>query len=129
MKPWKVQWREYESLRHGTQALIAAFHVVSGKVQGDVDDSRTEAVCVAYLEALFAMDGRGGIICDNLNTHVSKGLVRLGASYTYVEEAGLGSDAILFPLSHPQAAIQRARKRRNHQFRFCGHPEASKALR
>jgi hypothetical protein len=43
MKPGKVERREFEYVRHGTQTLIAAFDVVTGKVQGLVGDSRTEA--------------------------------------------------------------------------------------
>jgi hypothetical protein len=56
MKPGKVERREFEYIRHGTQTLIAALDVVSGKVQGAVGGSRTEADFVAYLKALFATD-------------------------------------------------------------------------
>ena len=56
MKPGKVERREFEYIRHGTQTFIAAFDVVSGEVQGSVGDSRTEADFVAHLEALFATD-------------------------------------------------------------------------
>lgn len=89
MKPGRVERREFEYIRHGTQTLIAAFDVVSGKVQGSVGDSRTEADFVAYLEALFASDehARGWkIVCDNLNTHVSEGVVRLVARLCGVTE-------------------------------------------
>jgi len=89
MKPGKVERREFEYIRHGTQTLIAAFDVVSGEVQGVVGDSRTEADFVAYLEALFATDGHASgwkIVCDNLNTHVSEGAVRLVARLCGVTE-------------------------------------------
>jgi len=43
MMPGKVERREFEYIRHGTQTLIAAFDVVTGKVQGSVGNSRTEA--------------------------------------------------------------------------------------
>jgi len=89
MKPGKVERREFEYVRHGTQTLIAAFDVVSGEVQGSVGDSRTEADFVAYLEALFATDAHASgwkIICDNLNTHVSEGVVRLVARLCGVNE-------------------------------------------
>ena len=89
MKPGKVERREFEYVRHGTQTLIAAFDVVSGEVQGSVGDSRTEADFVAYLEALFAKDAHASgwkIICDNLNTHVSEGVVRLVARLCGVNE-------------------------------------------
>ncbi len=89
MKPGKVERREFEYVRHGTQTLIAAFDVVTGKVQGAAGDSRTEADYVAYLEALFATDGHAEgwkVICDNLNTHMSEGVVRLVARLSGVNE-------------------------------------------
>ncbi len=89
MKPGKVERREFEYVRHGTQTLIAAFDVVTGEVQGSVGDSRTEADFVAYLEALFATDENAAgwkIVCDNLNTHVSEGVVRLVARLCGVNE-------------------------------------------
>jgi transposase len=89
MKPGKVERREFEYVRHGTQTLIAAFDVLTGEVQGSVGDSRTEADFVAYLEALFTADGNASawkIVCDNLNTHVSEGVVRLVAQLCGVNE-------------------------------------------
>jgi len=89
MKPGRVERREFEYIRHGTQTLIAAFDVVSGKVQGAVGGSRTEADFVAYLEALFASDDHAQgwkIVCDNLNTHLSEGVVRLVARLCGVNE-------------------------------------------
>jgi transposase len=82
LRPGKIERREFEYIRHGTQTLIAAFDVATGKVQGSTGDSRTEADFVAYLEALFATDEHAAgwkIVCDNLNTHVSEGVVRLVA--------------------------------------------------
>jgi transposase len=89
MKPGKVERREFEYIRHGTQTLIAAFDVVTGKIQGAVGGSRTEADFVAYLEALFATDEQAEgwkIVCDNLNTHVSEGVVRLVARLCGINE-------------------------------------------
>jgi len=54
-----------------------------------VGATRTEADYVAYLEALFATDGHAEgwkIVCDNLNTHVSEGVVRLVARLCGVNE-------------------------------------------
>src|SRR3954471_19915917 len=42
MQPGKVLRREFEYLRHGTQTMIAAFDVVTGRVVGTVGDTRTE---------------------------------------------------------------------------------------
>ncbi len=81
MKPGHVERREFEYIRHGTKALIAAFDVATGKVQGSVGDSRTEADFVAFLDDLFASDpaARWKVVLDNLNTHMSEGVVRLVA--------------------------------------------------
>ena len=68
----KVERREFEYIRHGTQTLIASFDGVTGEVQGTEGNSRTEADFVAYLEALLATDVSAPIwriVCDNLNTH------------------------------------------------------------
>ena len=89
MKPGKVERREFEYIRHGTQTSIAAFDVVTGKVQGAVGDSRTQTDYVAYLEAPFATDGHAEgwkIVCGNLNTHMSEGVVRLVARLSGVNE-------------------------------------------
>jgi DDE superfamily endonuclease len=82
MQPAKVLRREFEYIRHGTQTLIAAFDVLSGKVIGSVGDTRTEQDYVSFLESLFA-NGTSTtmwrVVADNLNTHVSEGVVRLVA--------------------------------------------------
>jgi DDE superfamily endonuclease len=76
MKPGHVERREFEYIRHGTQALIAAFDVASGKIRGTIGDTRTEADFVSFLDNLFATapTARWKVVCDNLNTHMSEGL-------------------------------------------------------
>jgi len=64
------------------QALIAAFDVATGAVCGVVGDTRTEADYVTFLENLFttaAPTTTWRIVCDNLNAHVSEGIVQLVA--------------------------------------------------
>ncbi len=93
MRPGKVERREFEYVRHGTQALIAHFDVVTGKVGGTVADTRTEADFVAFLAELFASAAptlRWRIVCDNLDTHMSEGVVRLVARQCGIAEASLG---------------------------------------
>jgi hypothetical protein len=75
MKPGKIERREYEYKRHGTQALIAAFDVATGQIQGTVGDTRTADDYVSFLEGLFASSAATtpwSVVCDNLNTHVSE---------------------------------------------------------
>lgn len=81
MKPGHVERREFEYIRHGTKALIAAFDVVTGKVRGTIGDSRTEEDFAAFLTGLFATApiAPWHVVCDNLNTHMSEGVVRLVA--------------------------------------------------
>ena len=93
MRPGKVERREFEYVRHGTQALIACFDVVTGKVGGAVADTRTEADFAAFLGNLFASAGpsmRWRIVCDNLDTHMSEAVVRLVARQCGIDEASLG---------------------------------------
>ncbi|MFL5286553.1 MAG: transposase, partial [Rhodopila sp.] len=82
MQPGKVARREFEYIRHGTQTLIAAFDVVSGTVVGTVGDSRTEQDYLSFLQSVFAVGTattKWRVVADNLNTHVSEGVVRLVA--------------------------------------------------
>ena len=89
MKPGKIERREYEYKRHGTQALIAVFEVATGQVQGTVGDTRTETDYVSFLENLFASSSATTswhVVCDNLNTHVSEGVVRLVARLCGIDD-------------------------------------------
>jgi len=89
MKPHMIERREYEYKRHGTQTLIAAFDVASGQVQGVVGDTRTEDDYVSFLETLFTSGSATTpwqVVCDNLNTHVSEGVVRLVAQLCGIED-------------------------------------------
>jgi hypothetical protein len=64
----KVERREFEYRRHGTQTLIAGFDVATGKVQGSIDDTRTEQDFTSFLESLLASapaQTRWRIVSDN----------------------------------------------------------------
>ncbi|MCP5081153.1 MAG: transposase [Alphaproteobacteria bacterium] len=84
MKPGRVVRREYEYVRHGTQCLIAAFDIATGRVKGTLGDRRTEQDLTAFLETLIASEPpqtMWEIVADNLNTHLSEGVVRLVAKH------------------------------------------------
>jgi len=88
MKPGQVERREFQYKRHGTQTLIAAFDVATGSLQGAVGESRTEADFAAFLDARLgegAPDQQWRIVCDNLNIHLSEGVVRLVARHCAIE--------------------------------------------
>ena len=93
MRPGLVERQEFEYIRHGTQTLIAAFDVASGKVTGQIGDTRTEADFARFLDTLFSSapaDTRWTIILDNLNTHLSESAVRVVAKHLGIEQHSLG---------------------------------------
>jgi transposase len=84
MVPGKVERREFEYRRHGTQTLIAAFDVATGKVGGVIGNTRTERDFARFLRNLLssaAPNTRWDIVCDNLNIHLSESVVRLVARH------------------------------------------------
>lgn len=80
MRPGKIQRREFEYIRHGTQTLIASFNVVSGEViQASVGETRTEIDYLSHLQQTLATapkTPKWHLIMDCLNTHQSESLVR-----------------------------------------------------
>jgi transposase len=82
MVPGKVERREFEYRRHGTQTLIAAFDVAKGEVEGVVGNTRTEKDFARFFRRLLnsaAPTTRWDIVCDNLNIHLSESIVRIVA--------------------------------------------------
>ena len=84
IRPGQVERREFEYRRHGTQTLIASFHVATGRLlPATVGPTRTEVDFAAHLQQTLAWDPAPGaqwiIIADQLNTHQSEALVRLVA--------------------------------------------------
>jgi transposase len=83
MGPGRVERREVEYIRHGTQTLIANFDVAQGTVVAPtLGPTRTEPDFVAHIAQTLAIDpeaARWHFVVDNLNTHQSERLVRLVA--------------------------------------------------
>ena len=93
MEPGKPVRREFEYIRHGTQTLIAAFDVATGKVIASVGATRTEEDYAQFLENVIGAAPqikRWHIVADNLNTHLSESVVKLTARLSGVEEKSLG---------------------------------------
>ena len=67
MTPHRIERREYEYERHGTQALIAAFNVATSQVQGIVGSTHREND-LCFHETLFAFGGAQphGIGCASI---------------------------------------------------------------
>jgi transposase len=81
-KPGQEARMEFEYERHGTQTLIANFHVVTGEiVSPTVQGTRTEEDFVKHMKTTIATDPTANwvIVTDQLNIHVSEGLVLLVA--------------------------------------------------
>ncbi|WP_223265263.1 transposase [Nostoc sp. 'Peltigera membranacea cyanobiont' 210A] len=83
MRPGKVERREFEYIRHGTQSLIASFDVATGQiVQPTCSDTRTEVDFTLHVRRTIETDPdakKWHLIMDCLNTHQSESLVRLVA--------------------------------------------------
>jgi transposase len=83
IRPGKVERREFEYVRHGTQTLIANFDVATGKIiEPNCGDSRTESDYLLNICRILESDTNAKkwhLIMDCLNTHQSESLVRLVA--------------------------------------------------
>ncbi|WP_308796302.1 transposase [Tolypothrix sp. FACHB-123] len=83
MRPGKVERREFEYIRHGTQTLIANIDVATGKIVAPTcGDSRTEVDFALHIRRTIEADPdakKWDLIMDCLNTHQSESLVRLVA--------------------------------------------------
>ncbi len=83
MGPGKVERKEFEYIRHGTQTLIANFDVATGKiVEPNCGDSRTESDFLLNIQRIIDSDTstkKWHLIMDCLNTHQSESLVRFVA--------------------------------------------------
>ena len=83
MRPGKVERKEFEYIRHGTQTLIANFDVATGKViEPTCGDSRTESDFLLNIHRIIESDPsakKWHLIMDCLNTHQSESLVRFVA--------------------------------------------------
>jgi transposase len=70
---------EFEYLRHGTRALIAAFDVHTGQVFGQCRKRRTAKDLAAFMEEVARRypTGEVYVIWDNLNIHIGEAWARL----------------------------------------------------
>jgi transposase len=71
VRPGRVRRREFEYVRHGTQALIAALHVHSGRVLATCGDRRCGDDLERFMETVATEfpDVPVHVVWDNLNIH------------------------------------------------------------
>ena len=98
--PGKPRAREFEYKRNGTQTLIAAINVATGKVQGICGDTRTEEDFVNFIRRMTEINpgySTYHFVADQLNTHKSESLVRFVADFCGIDkELGVkGKEGIL----------------------------------
>jgi transposase len=120
----KPELREFEYIRHGTQALIASFEVALGRIiASSVGPTRTEEDFATHIERTIATDpdAEWVFVVDQLNTHKSESLVRLVARLCNVN-ADLGIKdkcGILHSMETRSAFLQDA----DHRIRFVYTPK------
>jgi transposase len=124
MKPGLVERREFEYIRHGTQALIANFEVATGKlVSPSIGTTRTEEDFRSHISRTMSIDPDGEwiFIADQLNTHKSESLVRLVAERCGIEvDLGIkGKSGILKSMQSRSAFLQDT----SHRIRFIYTPK------
>jgi transposase len=80
MAPGKVERREFEYIRHGTQSFIVSFAVARGRVDTiSCGDTRNEEDFVSHIKEVVETSiptSRLHFVADNLNIHKSESLVR-----------------------------------------------------
>jgi hypothetical protein len=84
LAPGKVERREFEYIRHGTQSFIIDFDVATGRVlEPTCGATRTEEDFAAHIRRIVEADPatlKWHFVVDNLNIHQSEALVRYVAA-------------------------------------------------
>ncbi len=120
----KVELREFEYIRHGTQALIASFSVATGQIiASSVGPRRTEEDFARHIEAVIETAPEAGwiFIVDQLNTHKSETLVKMVVQHCGLEaELGVKGKSGILASMPTRAAFLSSEA---HRIRFVYTPK------
>lgn len=110
MRPGKVERQEFEYIRHGTQSLIANWHVAKGQVIApSIGATRNEYDFANHIANTIETDPQAGwiFIVDQLNTHKSASLVRLVAACCNLDiDLGVKGESGILQSMETRAAFQ-----------------------
>jgi hypothetical protein len=120
----QVERREFNYIRHGTQVLTGNLDLATGKIlTPTIADTRTDADFVQHIERLIQSDPNAGfiILCDQLNTHKSKSLVRFIAKAVGDDQplGEKGTSGILHTMQSRQTYLSDP----GHRIRFVYTPK------
>jgi len=129
VRPGRVERREFEYKRHGTQTLIANFEVATGElIAPTIGDRRTEMDFAQHIARTIATDPEAAwvFVVDQLNIHMSETLVRVVAAECQYEAdlGGKETTGILRSMATRQTFLTDA----SHRIRFVYVPKHSSWL-
>ena len=129
MELGKVEYQEFEYIRHGTLSLIASWGVAEGLVlNASVKETRNEDDFANHIAQVIATNQNDGwiFVTDQLNTHKSESLVRLVATNCGIDiDLGVkGKSGILHSMESRAAFLTDT----THRIRFVYTPKHSSWL-
>jgi len=129
MKPGKIEFQEFEYIRHGTLSLIASWDVANGGIyHSHVGPTRNEYDFNHHIATIIATKPSDEwiFVTDQLNTHKSESLVRLVATNCGIDmDLGIkGKSGILHSMDSRAAFLTDT----SHRIRFVYTPKHSSWL-
>lgn len=124
MQLGKIEYQEFEYIRHGTLSLIASWDVANGVVlNASLEKTRNEDDFARHITQIIATNPDDGwiFVTDQLNTHKSESLVRLVATSCGINvDLGIkGKSGILHSMESRSAFLTDP----THRIRFVYTPK------
>lgn len=121
----KIEYQEFEYIRHGTLSLIASWDVMNGVViNACLEKTRNEDDFARHIAQIIATKPEDGwvFVTDQLNTHKSESLVRLVATTCGIDtDLGVkGKSGILHSMQSRATFLSNT----SHRIRERLYPEA-----